>query len=190
MACPDRRSDSTIASGASPRNFEKKYSRIPAVPPRCRRRGTLGDDSYAAKLLTKEELFAARLWYFLGIEVTQDDHSLFICQRKYALELISDLGMANCGHVDSPLEPGEKSLHAESKLFDSPEKYHRIVGKLNYLTMTCPDIACAVSKVSQFMTTPTMSQWDSVLRIVRYVKRILFWECIQESRSFQSRDIQ
>ncbi|KAK8943245.1 hypothetical protein KSP39_PZI009083 [Platanthera zijinensis] len=111
------------------------------------------------------------LRYFLGIEVTQDDHPLFICQRKYALDLLSDLGMTNCGHMDSPLEPGEKSLHAESKLFDSPEKYCRIVGKLNYLTMTRPDIACAISKVSQFMAAPTMSQWDSVLRIVRYVKK-------------------
>ncbi|KAK8933315.1 hypothetical protein KSP39_PZI015777 [Platanthera zijinensis] len=111
------------------------------------------------------------LRYFLGIEVTHDDHSLFICQRKYTLDLLSDLGMSNCGHVDFPLEPGEKSLHAESKPFDSPEKYRRIVGKLNYLTMTRPNIACTVSKVSQFMAAPTVSQWESVLRIVRYVKK-------------------
>ncbi|KAK8931024.1 hypothetical protein KSP39_PZI016079 [Platanthera zijinensis] len=111
------------------------------------------------------------LRYFLGIEVTDHDDSIFVSQRKYALDLLSDLGMSDCRSMDSPLEPGEKSLHAESKSFESPEKYRRVVGKLNYLTMTRPDIACAVSKVSQFMATPTISQWDSVLRIVRYIKK-------------------
>ncbi|XP_043697502.1 secreted RxLR effector protein 161-like [Telopea speciosissima] len=54
---------------------------------------------------------------------------------------------------------------------DDPEKYRRLVGKLNYLTVTRPDIAFSVSMVSQFLSSPRTSHWDAVIRILRYLKK-------------------
>ena len=45
-----------------------------------------------------------------------------------------------------------------------------MVGKLNYLTITRPDISFAVSVLSQFMKDPRLPHWEAVIRIVRYLK--------------------
>ena len=51
--------------------------------------------------------------------------------------------------------PMAQSLHLtrEGKLFEDPERYKRLVGKLNYLTVTPSDIAYSVSIVSQYMSS-------------------------------------
>ena len=66
----------------------------------------------------------------------------------------------------------EKSLYLtrEDKLFEDPERYRRLVGKLNYLTITRPDIACSVSVVSQYMSFPTVDHWVAVEHILCYLK--------------------
>ncbi|RVX07439.1 Retrovirus-related Pol polyprotein from transposon RE2 [Vitis vinifera] len=43
-------------------------------------------------------------------------------------------------------------------------------GKLNYLTITRPDISFLVSVVSQFLQSPCDSYWDAIIRILRYIK--------------------
>jgi hypothetical protein len=45
-----------------------------------------------------------------------------------------------------------------------------LVGKLNYLTVTRPDISFAVSVVSQFLNSPCEGHWDAVIRILKYIK--------------------
>ena len=46
----------------------------------------------------------------------------------------------------------------------------RDIGKLNYLTITRPDILFAVSVVSQYMKDPCLPNWETVIWIVRYLK--------------------
>ena len=47
-------------------------------------------------------------------------------------------------------------LTREGKTFEDPEKYRRIVMKLNYLIVTRPDIVYSVNVVSQYMSSPTV----------------------------------
>jgi len=51
-----------------------------------------------------------------------------------------------------------------------PEQYRRLVGKLNYLTVTHPDISFAVTMVSQFLNSPCEDHWNAVIRILKYIK--------------------
>ncbi|XP_061996671.1 uncharacterized mitochondrial protein AtMg00810-like [Rosa rugosa] len=51
-----------------------------------------------------------------------------------------------------------------------PTMYRSIVGALQYLTFTRPDIAYAVNTVCQFMTKPTDVHYATVKRILRYLK--------------------
>ncbi|XP_052198327.1 secreted RxLR effector protein 161-like [Diospyros lotus] len=62
-------------------------------------------------------------------------------------------------------------LLGQGELYSDPGRYRRLVGKLNYLTVTCPDIVFAMSVVSQFLSFPCDFHWDTVIRILRYIKR-------------------
>ena len=51
-----------------------------------------------------------------------------------------------------------------------PEQYRRLVGKLNYLTVTHPDISFAVTMVSQFLNSLCKDLWNAVIHILKYIK--------------------
>ena len=87
------------------------------------------------------------LRYFLGIEVMRSKHGIFLSQRKYVLDLSSEIEKLGVKPCSSPMVPGVH-LTKEGKTFEDPERYRRLAGKLNYLTVTRPDIAHLVSVVS------------------------------------------
>ena len=62
-------------------------------------------------------------------------------------------------------------LTREGETFEDPHRYRRLVGKLNYLIVTHPDVAHSVSVVSQYMSTPTVDHWAAVELILCYLKR-------------------
>ena len=110
------------------------------------------------------------LKYFLGIEVARSKQGVNLCQRKYVLDLLEETGLLGAKPAETPMEPNVKLSSDTGEVFEDPGRYRRLVGKLNYLTITRPDISFAVSVVSQFMQNPRISHWDAVLRIVRYLK--------------------
>lgn len=81
-------------------------------------------------------------------------------QRKYALEIISDLGLGTTKPAWTPLEANVRLTNHEldcltGELGDEPyedkEQYQRLVGKMLYLTLTRPDIAYLVQTLNQFL---------------------------------------
>ncbi|PNX68831.1 putative copia-type protein [Trifolium pratense] len=68
------------------------------------------------------------------------------------------------------MDPSVKLLPGQREPLKDPGRYRRLVGRLNYLTVTRPDITFAVSIVSQFLNAPCDSHWDAVVRILRYIK--------------------
>ncbi|KAJ0170805.1 hypothetical protein K1T71_013577 [Dendrolimus kikuchii] len=82
--------------------------------------------------------------------------------------------MENCNKCATPMEinskhkPEEKCDDDES---DTNWPYRELIGCLNYLSnATRPDIANAVSKLSQKVTNPEKSDWKSAKRVLRYLK--------------------
>ncbi|RVW82543.1 Retrovirus-related Pol polyprotein from transposon RE2 [Vitis vinifera] len=78
--------------------------------------------------------------------------------------------MLGCKPVDTPMDPNVKLIPGQGEPLGDPGRYRRLVGKLNYLTITRPDISFPVSVVSQFLQSPCDSHWDAVIRILRYIK--------------------
>ncbi|XP_060959181.1 uncharacterized mitochondrial protein AtMg00810-like [Cannabis sativa] len=52
------------------------------------------------------------------------------------------------------------------------EKYRRLFGKLNYLTVTRPDITFPVSVISQFMSSQIIHHWVALEQILCYLKGV------------------
>ena len=110
------------------------------------------------------------LKYFLGIEVARSKHGIFLSQRKYNLDLLSKIGMLECKPVNTPIEHNHKLFECLSASPTDKGRYQRLVGKLIYLSHTKPDIAYAISMVSQFMHDPRKPHMDTVEPILRYLK--------------------
>ncbi|XP_050147281.1 uncharacterized mitochondrial protein AtMg00810-like [Malus sylvestris] len=94
---------------------------------------------------------------------------MFLNQRKYILDLLQEADMLDCKPASIPLDCKHKMTMDGETLTDI-SYYQRLVGRLIYLTITRPDIAFAVSLVSQFMHSPTMDHLQVVKRILRYLK--------------------
>ena len=95
---------------------------------------------------------------------------MVISQRKYSLDILTDTGMLDYKPVDTPMNPNVKLVPTQGELLRDPRRYQRLVSKLNYLTITRPDISFPVSVVSQILQSPCDSHWDAVVRILRYIK--------------------
>ena len=88
------------------------------------------------------------------------------------LDLLSKTRKLGVKPCNSPIVPGVH-LTREGKTFEDPERYRRLVGKLNYLTVTRPDIVYSVSVVSQYMSAPKVAHWAAVEQILCYLKGAL-----------------
>ena len=98
---------------------------------------------------------------------------LFLCQEKYARNLLQKYGMLDCKPLALPIEVNSKLSITEGKDLEDSMMYRQIVGSLIYLTLTRPDIAFAVGVVSRFMQTLKKSHLEAVRRILRYIKGTL-----------------
>ncbi|CAL8085203.1 unnamed protein product [Prunus armeniaca] len=110
------------------------------------------------------------LKYFLGIEVARSKHGIFLSQRKYILDLLTETGMLDYKPIDTPIEQNHKLGLYPDQVPTDKERYQRLVGKFIYLSHTRLDIAYAMSVVSQFMHSPSEDHMSAVMPISRYLK--------------------
>nr|GEW47173.1 retrovirus-related Pol polyprotein from transposon TNT 1-94 [Tanacetum cinerariifolium] len=107
--------------------------------------------------------------YFLGIEVTRADQGIFISQKKYALDLLTEYGVLNAKPYKLPKDPNLKLQADVGNPLSDPEPYKRLIGKLIYLTVTRPDICYNVQLLSQFMQNPTSIHMQAAKHLLRYL---------------------
>nr|CAN82171.1 hypothetical protein VITISV_040546 [Vitis vinifera] len=110
------------------------------------------------------------LKYFLGIEVARSSAGLFLCQRKYTLDIVSEAGLLGAKPCGFSIEQNHRLGLANGELLSNPESYRRLVGRLIYLAVTRPNLAYSVHILSQFMQEPRIEHWEVALRVVHYLK--------------------
>jgi histone deacetylase 1/2 len=111
------------------------------------------------------------LHYFLGLEVSRSSAGLTLTQQKYALDLLRRAGMLKCKHATTPMSATDRmsALDGDTLLPDDATEYRSLVGGLQYLTITRPDVSYAVNRVCQYLHAPRTSHWSAVKRILRYI---------------------
>jgi len=113
------------------------------------------------------------LHYFLGIEVERKSSGdLLLTQRRYAQDILSRVRMLNCKPVATPMALAEKMIQGDGDLLgpEDSTRYRSVVGALQYITLTRPDLAFAINKVCQYLHSPTTTHWSAVKRVIRYLK--------------------
>ncbi|RVW60295.1 Retrovirus-related Pol polyprotein from transposon RE1 [Vitis vinifera] len=78
--------------------------------------------------------------------------------------------MSGCQPVNTPIEEGLKLCVEPNQVSTDKGRYQRLVGRLMYLAHTRPDLAYALSVVSQYMHNPEEQHMNAVMRILRYLK--------------------
>uniref|UniRef100_A0A803QA39 Reverse transcriptase Ty1/copia-type domain-containing protein n=1 Tax=Cannabis sativa TaxID=3483 RepID=A0A803QA39_CANSA len=112
-----------------------------------------------------------KLKYFLGLEVARSEEGIFVSQRPYALQILEDLGYLGCKPMNAPMEANLKLCQdANDDPLADATLYRRIIGKLQYLTITRPDLSFSVNKLSQYLGTPRASHLVAAQRVLHYVK--------------------
>ncbi|XP_060176220.1 uncharacterized mitochondrial protein AtMg00810-like [Lycium barbarum] len=110
------------------------------------------------------------LSYFLGIVVTRTSHGMFLSQKNYAADIIERAGITACKPSQTPVDTKAKLGATAGPPCDDPTQYRKLVGALQYLTFTRPDISYAVQQVCLHMHDPKVAHMHALKRIVRYIQ--------------------
>ncbi|XP_019199912.1 PREDICTED: uncharacterized protein LOC109193525 [Ipomoea nil] len=106
---------------------------------------------------------------FLGIETIKCDDGILLSQQRYMNDILKRVGMAKCKALSTPISV-LKYIPFSADLYEDPTQYRSLVGALHYLTITRPDLSFIVNQLCQHMHAPTVSHWEHLKGILRYVK--------------------
>lgn len=96
--------------------------------------------------------------YFLGFQVSKDKNgAMYLTQTKYINDLLEKANMHQAKSMKTPMVTGLKLSTCGDIDTDNPTLHRSIVGGLQYVTVTRPDIAYSVNKACQFMHAPKES---------------------------------
>ena len=110
--------------------------------------------------------------FFVGLQVYQLKHGIFVIQSKYIKEILKTFGLDESKLVNTPMTIG----HKLSKTDDSEEVnqivYRSMIGKLQYVVHSRPDIALSIGIVAIFSANPRENHLMAIKKIMRYLKGI------------------
>lgn len=92
------------------------------------------------------------LKYFLDLEGAHSTRGISLCQQKYCLVLLTDVGLLGSRPSSTPMDSSLKPNHNFGEELVDPLPYRRLVERPIYLTNTRLDITYATQQLSQFMS--------------------------------------
>ncbi|KAI9164725.1 hypothetical protein LWI28_000893 [Acer negundo] len=106
---------------------------------------------------------------FLGIEVQHFSSSMTLSQSQYTKDFLNRAKLLESSHFNTPMALKPQLTPQDFKQIKAKE-YRSLVGALQYLTYTHPDIVQAVNKVCRKLQNPTEGDMRAVKRILHYLK--------------------
>ena len=81
--------------------------------------------------------------------------------------------MENSKPTKTPSCPSTRLVPHDGVLLSNPTQYRSMVGALQYLTFTCPNIAFSFHQLCQFMSHPTTTHFKATQRVLLYIRGTL-----------------
>lgn len=111
--------------------------------------------------------------YFLGIEIIPTTSGILLSQHKHIRDILERFDMEGAKPSPTPLSAtATLQLHDGTPATNATE-YRSILGALQYLNLTRPDISFSINKLAQFMHKPTTLHLQHLKRILRYLKNTI-----------------
>ncbi|CAL1388815.1 unnamed protein product [Linum trigynum] len=110
------------------------------------------------------------LQYFLGLEINRIDVGIHVLQRKYCLELLKEEGFDECKPAKTPSSVKQVLSANQGDPYQDIGHFKHLLGQLQYLNSTRPDITFAVQQLCQFQDSPTTMHYKAFKRVFRYLK--------------------
>nr|GFA48345.1 retrovirus-related Pol polyprotein from transposon TNT 1-94 [Tanacetum cinerariifolium] len=128
-------------------------------------------DLFANLMCSKFKMsMMGKIFFFLGLQISQNSRGIFINQSKYALDSLKKYGFESCEPVDTPMvEKSKLDEDKEGKAVD-PSHYRGMIGTLLYLTASRPDLQFAICMCARYQARPTEKHLHAVKRIFRYLR--------------------
>ena len=118
---------------------------------------------------TFEMSLVGPLQFFLGLQVSQTDHGIFLSQSKFALEIVKKFGLGESKTSCNPMGSTTKiSSDLKGKKADQ-KLYRSMIGSLLYLTASRPNISFSVGICARNQSDPRESHIKAVKRIIKYI---------------------
>jgi len=108
--------------------------------------------------------------FFLGLQVKQVEHGIFLSQAKYCRELLKKFNMENYKEAFTPIATGCYLDVDETGVDVDQIKFRQLIGSFLYLTTSRPDIMFSVYLCAKFQAKPKESHYVAAKRILKYVK--------------------
>ncbi|XP_058774832.1 uncharacterized mitochondrial protein AtMg00810-like [Vicia villosa] len=116
-----------------------------------------------------EMSMVGELTYFLRLQIKQMEDSIFICQEKYAKNIVKKLGLENASHKQTPSPTHLKMSKDEKRVDVDQSLYRSMIGILLYLTTSRPDITFVVGVCARYQAEPKMIHLNQVKIILKYI---------------------
>ncbi|KAH9762091.1 retrovirus-related pol polyprotein from transposon RE1 [Citrus sinensis] len=108
--------------------------------------------------------------YFLGVQVLYNKSGIHLSQSKYITDLLAKVHKQDSTPCSTPMLSRVAFTKADGEPFSDVTLYRSTIGALQYATLTRPEIAFSVNKLSQFLSSSTVTHWQACKRILRYLK--------------------
>jgi len=129
-------------------------------------------DKVLEAISTKFEILVSDADVFVGLQIDRDavTRDIFISKEGYINTLLDRFNMTECNESNVPMLP-ETDLVPVTEV-DTSLPFMQLVGALLFLAKCIrPDIAYAVSKLSQFMNRYDITHWNAAKHVLRYLKK-------------------
>jgi len=111
--------------------------------------------------------------HFLGVEFIPMAAGMFLSQHKFIRDILEKFKMEGTKPSPTPLsQTATLSLHDGTPGTDSTH-YRKILGSLQYLNLTRPDLSFAINKLSQFMHKPTTLHLQQLTMVFYCANQVL-----------------
>jgi len=109
------------------------------------------------------------LKFFLGLQIKQDNKSIYIHQQNYTKELLKKFKMEDAKLMKTPMHASNLLSKDESGKPIGETIYRGMIGTFLYLTLSRPDIMHSICLCVRFQFDPRESHLKAIKRNLRYL---------------------